>query len=52
MMDLVSAWEKARGLGEGYGHDGPGICLGNSQTEAKALLSQGGHSNPVLFTSS
>ena len=22
------------GLYEGYGHDGPGVCLGNGQTEA------------------
>ena len=22
------------GLSEGYGHDGPGICLGDGQTEA------------------
>ena len=22
------------GLSEGYGHDGPGVCLGDGQTEA------------------
>ena len=27
---------------EGGGHGGPGICLGDGQTEAKGVLSQGG----------
>ena len=30
------------GLSEGYGHDGPGVCLGDSQTEAEGVPSQSG----------
>ena len=29
-------------LSEGYGHGGPGVCLGDGQTEAKGVPSQGG----------
>ena len=35
MTVLVSAWAKPDGvLSEGYGHDGPGVYLGDGQTEA------------------
>ena len=35
MTDLVSVWAMARrGLSQGYGHNGPAVCLGNGQTEA------------------
>ena len=34
LSDLASAWTMARGLSEGYEHDGPGVCLGDGQTEA------------------
>ena len=30
-------------LSEGYGHDGPGVCLGDGQTEAEGVPLQGGH---------
>ena len=31
---LASAWAMAdKGLSEGYGHDGSGVCLGDDQTE-------------------
>ena len=29
------------GLSEEYGHDGPGVSLGDSQTEAEGVPSQG-----------
>ena len=35
-------------LSEGYGHGGPGVCLGNGQTEAEGVLSQGGRAAPML----
>ena len=28
-------------LSEGYGHDGPGVCLGDGQMEAEGVPSQG-----------
>ena len=36
------------GLSEGYGHGGPGVCLGDGQTEAEAVPSQGGHGDALL----
>ena len=36
------------GLSEGYGHGGPGVCLGDSQTEAEGVPSQGGHGDALL----
>ena len=36
------------GLSEGYGHDGPGVCLGDGQTEAEGVPSQGGRSDALL----
>ena len=30
---LSGRWQDG-GLSEGYGHDGPGVCLGDGQTEA------------------
>ena len=27
-------------LSEGYGHDGPGVCLGDGQTEAEGVRSK------------
>ena len=44
-----------RVLSERYGHGGPGVCLGDSQTEAEGVLLQGGcsgvypHTWPDLF---
>ena len=35
-------------LSEGYGHDGPGVCLGDCQTKAEGLLSQDGRGDALL----
>ena len=35
-------------LSEGYGHGGPGVCLGYGQTEAEAVPSQGGRGDALL----
>ena len=35
-------------LSEGYGHDGLGVCLGDGQTEAEGLPSQGGRGDTLL----
>ena len=35
-------------LYEGYGHDGPGVCLGDGQTEAEEVPSQGGGDAALL----
>ena len=38
-----------RVLSEGYGHDGPGVfCLGDGQTEAEGVPSQGGRGDALL----
>ena len=34
-------------LSEGYGHGGPGVCLGDGQTEAEGVPSQGGRGDGV-----
>ena len=34
MTDLAFAWAMARVLSEGYGHDGPGVSLGDNRTES------------------
>ena len=36
------------GLSEGYGHDGPGVYLGDGQTDAEGVLSQGGRGDALL----
>ena len=36
------------GLSEGYGHGGPGVCLGDGQTEAKGVPLQGGRGDALL----
>ena len=36
------------GLSEGYGYDGPGVCLGDCQTEAGGVTSQGGRGDALL----
>ena len=36
------------GLSEGYGHGGPGVCLGDGQTEAEGVPSQGGRGDALL----
>ena len=36
------------GLPEGYGHAGPGVCLGDGQTEAQVVPSQGGRGDVLL----
>ena len=36
------------GLSEGYGHDGTGVCLGDGQTEANGVPSQGGRGDTLL----
>ena len=35
-------------LSEGYGHDGPGVCLGDGQTETEGVPSQGGRGDALL----
>ena len=35
-------------LSEGYGHGGPGVCLGDGQTEAEGVPSQGGRDDALL----
>ena len=36
------------GLSVGYGHDGPGVCLGDGQTENEGVPSQGGRGDALL----
>ena len=35
-------------LSEGCGHGGPGVCLGDGQTEAEGVPSQGGRGDALL----
>ena len=35
-------------LSEGYGHIGPGVCLGDGQTEAEGVPSHGGRGDALL----
>ena len=35
-------------LSEGYEHGGPGVCLGDGQTEAERVPSQGGRGDALL----
>ena len=35
-------------LSEGYGHDGPGVCPGNGQTETEGVPPQGGRGDALL----
>ena len=35
-------------LSEGCGHDGPGVCLGDGQTEVEGVPSQGGRGDALL----
>ena len=35
-------------LSEGYEHGGPGVCLGDGQTEAKGVPSQSGRGDALL----
>ena len=35
-------------LSEGYGHDGPGVCLGDDQTEAERGPEGGGRGDALL----
>ena len=35
-------------LFEGYGHGGLGVCLGDGQTEAEGVLSQGGRGDALF----
>ena len=35
-------------LSEGYGHGGPGVCLGDGQTEDIGVPSQGGRGDALL----
>ena len=35
-------------LSEGYGHGGPGVCLGDGQTEAEGVPAQGGRDAALL----
>ena len=37
------------GLSEGYGHGGPGVYLGDGQTEAEGVPSQGGCGDALLW---
>ena len=36
-------------LSEGYGHDRPGVCLGDGQTEAEGVPSQCGRGDALLW---
>ena len=36
------------GISEGHGHDGPGVCLGDGQTETTSVPSQGGRGDALL----
>ena len=46
MTGLVSAWAMAtRSLSEEYG---PGVCLGDGQTKAEGVPSQGGRGDALL----
>ena len=36
------------GLSEGYGHGGPGVCLGDVQTEDEGVPSQGGRDDALF----
>ena len=33
---------------EGYGHGGPGVCLGDGKMEAEGVPSQGGRDDALL----
>ena len=44
---LPGRWPDA-GLSEGYAHDGPGVCLGDGQTEDEGVPSQGGRGDALL----
>ena len=35
-------------LSGGYGHGGPGVCLGDDQTDAEGVPSQGGRGDALL----
>ena len=35
-------------LSEGYGHGRPGVCLGDGQTEAEGIPSEGGGGDALL----
>ena len=35
-------------LSEAYGHGGPGVCLGDGQTEAEGVPSPGGRGDALL----
>ena len=53
MAGLASAWRLPGrwldgGLSEGYGHGGPGACLGDGQTESEEVPSQGGRGDALL----
>ena len=36
-------------LFDDYGHDGPGVCLGDGQTEDEGVPSQGGRGDALLW---
>ena len=36
-------------LSVGYEHDGPGVCMGDGQTEAEGVPSQGGSGDSLLL---
>ena len=50
MTGLTSAWAMAIDgvLSEGYGHEGPGVCVGDGQTETEGVPSQGGRGDALL----
>ena len=43
-----ASWLRQLVLSEGYGHDGPGFCLGKGRTEAEGVPSQGGRGDTLL----
>ena len=44
----VASLVRSYALFEGYGHYGPGVCLGDGQTEAEGVPSQGGRGDVLL----
>ena len=43
-----ASWLRKVESSEGYGHGGPGVCLGDGQTEAEEVPSQGGRGDALF----
>ena len=46
-LRLPERWSDG-GLSEGYGHDGPGVCLDDGQSEAEGVPSQSGRGDALF----